>query len=498
MTKFLPPAPAKTKSAAADWVPLSCADVLVRYWREPTGEPYAHPYHLAPLVEIFDRCVSEGNVEHAVHAPVQHGKSQLALAFLIYFALIKPGRSHIYSTYSATRADEVRLLFEKYALEAGLNPQGSGDSLTLRGSTTIRFVSAEGAITGNPCTGVALVDDPFKGYSDANSLAHRTRVHQNYDSVIGTRVHPGASRIVLSARFHPEDLIGYVTRDVPASEEGPAIAGFPYLKIPALCVDPETDPLHRKLGDASWPAKRPREWLARRMRNRAVWAALYQGDPKSAADLKFHGEAPRYTVLPTSGLFYGHGMDLAFTIKTSSDHSCFVSGVRVGSRLFVTSMRRVKVDPEVFKTMAVADYNRQPARAVFFGSGPEVAWARRYRAAGMAKLEVIRAQKFGDKLARATLSGLLDAWNSGNVQLPLLAPWAAELEAEVLGFTGKDGEPDDIVDALSGLAQAVGLARVNGVSDGWNVNELNKKLGANFRRARADADAARSTWSRFE
>jgi phage terminase large subunit-like protein len=495
--KFKPSTPPVAKTTAADdWVPQSCADVLVRYWREPTGEEYGYPYHLKPLVDIYDRCVDAGNVECAVHAPVQHGKTQLSLAFLIYFALKKPGFSHIYSTYSATRADEVRLSFEGYALAAGLNPQGSGDAVTLRGGTTIRFVSAEGAITGNPCTGVALVDDPFKGFADANSLAHRTRVHQGYDSVIGTRVHPGASRIVLAARWHPEDLTGYVIRDTPESEDGPAIKGFDYLRIPALCDDPENDPLHRKLGDPAWPEKRPKAWLARKQRNRAVWAALYQGDPKSAADLKFHGEAPRFSMLPTTGLVHGHGMDLAFTVKTSSDHSCFVSGVRVGSRLFVTSMRRVKVDPEVFKLMAVADYNRQPARAVFFGSGPEMAWARRYRNAGMHKLELIRAQKYGDKLARATLSGLLDAWNNGNVQIPIHAPWAAELEAEVLGFTGKDGEPDDIVDALSGLAQAVGLASANGV--GWDVNEMNKRLGTSFKRARAERDGGRSTWSTFE
>jgi phage terminase large subunit-like protein len=489
VTKFKPSAAPAKREKTDGWVPQSCADVLVRYWREPTGEEYAYPHHLRPLVELYDRCVFEGDVESAVHAPVQHGKSQLTLAALLFFALVKPGHSHIYSTYSATRADEVRKeIFEPKALAAGLNPQGSGDAIALRGGTTIRFVSAEGAITGNPCTGLAVVDDPFKG-TDANSKAHRTRVHYGYDAIIGTRVHPGASRIVLSARFHPEDLVGYVIKDTPATDEGPAIKGFDYLRIPALCDDPVNDPLKRKLGEPAWPEKRPKEWLARKQRNRVVWAALYQGDPKSAADLKFHGDAPRYSQMPTTGLVQGHGLDLAFTIKTSSDHSCIISGTRVGARLFITSMLRVKLEPEAFKVKAIAHYNKGPARTVFFGSGAEVAWAKRYRSAGMTKLEIIRAQTYGDKLARATLSGLLDSWNCGGVQLPLGAPWADEVEAEVLGFTGKDGEPDDIVDALSGLAHAVGLARANGVtSDGWSLRGTNDRLVKSIRRGREKAD----------
>jgi hypothetical protein len=70
---------------------------------------------------------------------------------------------------------------------------------------------------GGPITGfgadLAIIDDPLKGAEEAGSVTIRTKQQEWYQSVLSTRLHPGAAVVVVQTRWHEDDLSGWLLRD---------------------------------------------------------------------------------------------------------------------------------------------------------------------------------------------------------------------------------------------------------------------------------------------
>lgn len=123
----------------------------------------------------------------------------------------------------------------------------------------------KGGITGFGCM-LAIIDDPYKNWDEAQSYSIRTKVEEFYRFVLRTRMWDGAYLICVMTRWHPADLTTFLARQPQTL----------VLRIPALCESQEIrdkrnaelglpkglpDPLGRKEGESHAPKRQSLEFL---------------------------------------------------------------------------------------------------------------------------------------------------------------------------------------------------------------------------------------------
>lgn len=415
------------------------------------------PEHFAGYCARIERAVG-GGLRLVFAAPPQHGKTEVTLHGLVWLIELFPGLRHAYITYSQRRSRTVARKVRRLLLQRSVEVSGTLDMIQLPHGGQILFTSIDGGITGEPVDGVALIDDPFKNRREADSPRRREVVEDSYREAIETRVHPGASIILLATRWHPADLSGTLIEE-----------GWEYINLPAIAEN-DNDPNGRAVGEALFPAMWPLAELEKK-RGKVLdftWAALYQGRPRPRGGKVFH-EPTFYSELPVTyrGAF---GLDLAYTAKTTADWSVCVelwreeTGDPEKPRFYVRHVDRARVEAPAFAITLRGRHNKRPN------------WRMLWRAAGVEKGAASFLQKSlplrvetppGDKLVSAT--EVAAAWNDGRVLLPDpevfseregfedLEEWLYDFLDVVQNFTGMGKETDDDVDAL-GNAHAALLA----------------------------------------
>lgn len=391
-------------------------------------------------------------------APPQHGKTQVTLHGLVWLILHYPDKRHAYVTYSQRRADSVARQVKRILAAAGVAVTGTLQQMQLPGGGQCLFTSIDGGITGEPVDGVAIIDDPFKNRKEADSAVRREVVEDSYRQAIETRIHPGASCLVLATRWHPLDLSGVLIKE-----------GWEYINLPALAEgavndngQAEGDPNGRAVGEALFPAMWPVEALLEKKRKVGdfTWEALYQGRPRPKGGKVF--KAPSfYAKLPVEGYRGAFGVDLAYTAKTSADWSVCLELLRedrydkTGKPLlpvyYVREVNRAQVDaPEFTLTLRARHAQRKNWPLLWRSSGTEKGAAQFIQKAGI-PLRVKPPP--GDKLVSATAAAA--AWNDGRVLVPdpehfpgVGERWLYAFLDVLQNFTGSGKELDDDVDAL--------------------------------------------------
>jgi len=310
--------------------------------------------------------------------------------------------------------------------------------------------TARSRITGEPISGFLLIDDAYSGAADANSKLVRDNITEWRVSTCEVRVHPGAGRIIMATRWHPDD------------ESARCIAeGWHYLNLPAVAEN-DNDPLGRQIGEALWPSKRPLEYLQKIRRNprigEFVWASLYQGRPRPRGGTIF-GEATWYkpSALPASGFRIGHGLDLAYSRKTSADRSVMLTGYEHNGLIYIVDMLVYQVRADQFAPIGAAQKAKYPGPVRWYRSGTEKGTADLMELHGFEIDNDIPATD--DKFVRALPAST--SWNNHRILVPgsdevdgevVPAPlWVAELLEIVQGFTGVNDSRDDEVDGLAAL-----------------------------------------------
>lgn len=138
-------------------------------------------------------------------------------------------------------------------------------------------------ITGNPAE-LLIIDDPIKDKMDADSLTSRDRVWDEWVNALRSRIAPGGKIIVISTRWHEDDLIGRMIASEGLVETGGVVT---YINLP--CEAEENDLLGREPGEPLAPELgRDKAWMnsvkAKYMNGleggASAWYALYQGRPK--------------------------------------------------------------------------------------------------------------------------------------------------------------------------------------------------------------------------
>lgn len=427
------------------------------------------PTWLEPYSRVLERAVvrpgvdGSGNICVVVAAPPQHGKTELTLRALVWWAIQRPGLRHAYITYNQDRAEEVSRQFSAIAEMAGLRPEGNLAGIRLKGGTTIRFTSVNGSLTGFPVDGVAVIDDPIKGPIEAQSAIVRKRAVEFFDSVVFIRRHPGTSFVVMATRWHPEDLSGVLIK-----------RGWQYINLKAIAEGPvndegtvESDPLGRKPGESLW-SRKPPEFFATERKNAFWWASLFQGEPRPRGGTIF-GEPSMYSRLPTEGFRGAYGLDLAYTAKTHADWSILIEIWRVDPPgkgalplFYVVDVQRKQVSAPEFALTLKAKRSVRGFPMRWYAAGTEKGSADFLKSKGI-PIHVIPPR--GDKFVRA--QAVAAAWNDGRVMIPdpehIRADWLPDFLTVVQGFTGVNDLHDDDVDAL-----AAGFDELNAKAIGFD------------------------------
>ena len=426
---------------------------------------WERPTHLAPYVDVLER-VHGNSLRIVLSAPPQHFKSQTTAHFLVLFMKKHPELRNAYATYSASKAERVSFDASMIAQRAGLQLATNNLDIwrTKEGGQTL-WTSVGGSMTGEPIDGVLVIDDSLKDRKEAESPTIRQNQKDWYHSVADTRVHPGASVIVMMTRWHSEDLAGYLVKQ----------CGFEHINLKAIADERRPPGDNRQPGEALCEWKHPLATLVRR-RTENAWnfASMYQGEPRPRGGALFR-EPTYYTELPTRGFRVTYGIDLSYTEKTHADFSVCVEiwavppprGVGadrtpLGWTFYVVDVQRKQVEAPAFTLTLRAKHSEHPAKFNWYASGTEKGSAQFIRSKGIPI--VVRDPAGRDKFTRAQQTSEL--WNAGRIMVPADAeahPWADVFVDELTSFTGVKDLHDDQVDAL---VAGIDAALLGGDDDG--------------------------------
>lgn len=235
-------------------------------------------------------------------APPRHGKSQLVGVHLPpWFLGHYPNKEVVISAYASGLSEEHsskgKDIFEKWGPTLfDVKPHPDKFSKThwhTEQGGSVLAVGKEGGTTGFGAD-LFIIDDYHASSKEAESASQRESVWSWWQSVITTRLHPGATVIICAVQWHHDDLQGRLKKQI--KQQG---KNFPFeyelIHLPAIAEE-EDDILKRKKGEALWPWWQDESQL-KDIENTVgpyVWAALYQGRPTSRGGTLFKSKYFRY------------------------------------------------------------------------------------------------------------------------------------------------------------------------------------------------------------
>jgi predicted phage terminase large subunit-like protein len=268
-----------------------------------------------------------------ISIPPQHGKSTGSSVFLPAFLLGRnPDLKVCIGSYSATMArdfnrmvqriidtDEYRVLFPDTRLVAGragadARYQRNSDVFECVGYTGgLRVVGRGGPLTGKPVD-VAILDDVYKDYQEANSPVVRESAWKWYTTVVKTRLHNDSQEIIVFTRWHEDDIVGRLEKterivDLKQMADLDAIPDGAWARVnfEAIKTTEKTELDQREIGEVLWPSRHDLPGLlAKRKLDKIQFDCLYQGSPGSAAGKLYAGfktwtSADEFGVLQAKG-----------------------------------------------------------------------------------------------------------------------------------------------------------------------------------------------------
>lgn len=403
--------------------------------------------------------------------PPRHGKTTTATKRGIAWYLARYPDRHVMSLsynedYASTNGREIRQLLLDYGPNFGVEIAKDSKALTdWRTNQGGGLLSAGiyGSITGRPGD-LIIMDDPIKGYEDAYSDIQREKLWNTYGSTILPRQEKNTKIILVYTHWHEDDLGGRLDLNEPGE--------WFELKLPALAED--NDLLGREIGEPLWPSHFDKEMLDH-IRNTSipwVWAAEYQQRPNIEGGGHFRRENFRYASLfrkgvhsyirlhidastskdfPVDKCWKFSTVDLAATVKTSSDYTVFSTYLVTPDweLIHIDQFRdRIESDQHEYYLEEYVFKRHNPrfvgVEDITFGKTLLQKLVRKGK-----RVESLKPDK--DKVTRAL--NAVGYMAAGRIYFLKGAPWLQELESELELFD--HGAHDDQVDTLAYAAKVL-------------------------------------------
>lgn len=425
------------------------------------------PRHIIEIERFVLDALADGDQKLTIEKPIRHGGSVYVSWHFPFWLLgsfpwmnvgIVSHEQGFASSWGAKVRDSMIEFGSSFGVEVSRDFSArSWWEIEKHGGSMRSFGIKAGGMTGRGFD-VLIFDDLIKNAADADSETTRDMQWEFLTGTAMGRREPGALLIIMSARWHEDDLIGRIHREQPGE--------YRRLRLPAIAEEPDEDypdpdQLGREPGQALWPQRWPLHRLEKRRveQGEYYFNANFQQRPTSPQGTIFKRTWwKRWSQLPPSFDFSCWSWDMSFKDKESS--SFVVGGCwgRIGASFYLRWQVRGQWSFSKTKEMLVASITR-----------PEYSDARSNvfiedKANGTAIIDDLRATIGGlipietgpnSKLARArSITGYVEA---GNVFIPEAGTeaaldqddkaWVAAYINEHAGFP--KGAHDDQVDMTS-------------------------------------------------
>ncbi len=414
-----------------------------------------------------------------VSMPPRHGKSWLIDVFLPVWWLSRHPRDQIIlagygEQFARLWGAQVRDKIIEHGETLNLvvsKERNAADDWALNVGGGMVCTGVGGSLTGRGAD-LLIIDDPIKNEQEAYSQVYRDRMWDWWQATAFTRLQPHGVCIVISTRWHEDDLIGRINKNDEKHL-------WQHVKLAALAE--KDDPLGRKEGTPLWPERFPDDpdySLRKGSMSPYWWAALFQQHPSPEGGGLILRDWFRY-YHPTEQAILDEAdqwiqsWDPALSDKPTADY--WVGQVwarRKGSFYLVDQARGHYTLAQAIEVMRNWNLKYPQARAKLMENsamGPAMKQTLHHEIPG-----IIPVPAKGTK--RSRIEAITPFMMAGNVYLPenengTKPKWVWEFVEECASYP--TGTNDDIPDAA---AQA-----------------LNFLSPAGWRQARADAKAAEAT-----
>lgn len=354
-----------------------------------------------------------------------------------------------------------RDLIEKYPEELGYQlSQTSQAADEWENSEGGYFFSAgvTGSIAGRRAH-LGMIDDPVGSREQADSQIYRDKVWEWYRWDFTRRLQPNASVVIISTRWHEDDLVGRLLAKEPGEWE--------LIHVPFTVETAEQeaiDPLGRKIGERIWPEYFTADMEKELRKDPRAWQALQQGSPSPDEGAHFTQEMlvgyNSYNDIPKDLRIYSVS-DHAVRTKQMNDRTCIIN-------FGVDSRNHIWILPDVWWKRADTLEATEQMLAVAKRHKPITWWSGRDNIRGsigpFLRQRMLEEQIYvslvevveGKDLTKRS-QAIHGRCSMGMVHFPVFASWWAQAQDEILKFPR--ASHDDFVAALAligmGLDQLV-------------------------------------------
>lgn len=448
--------PEQQRAAASELISRRAArSRLLDFVRYTTPRWSDGPIHRV-ICDELDNVVSGQCDRLILLCPPQHGKSTITSKRLAAYILGRdPTQEVIGVSASAPLAEEFgaatrdcinspeyRKLFQRTLLRQ--DSRAKGRWRTDQGGGYYA-VGVGGDLYGRG--GMAIIDDPFGSWEDAQSETNRKRVINWYTGTLYNRIHPSKPIIVIQHRMHENDLVGYLLN----AEK----SGGDKWRVVLLPARVDAPPWPERYGPAQL------ERIRMNMHPRQ-FAALYMQNPTPDDGTEFKAEWWRYVDMlpPADQLTIYMSGDFAVTEQQKSkddpDYSVLkVFGIDHNRNVYVMDCWADRVESDKLIMQMVRMFKRwRPSR--FIGeSGPIRRAIEPFLKMAMKETSIFATIEWlpsvHDKVTATTAFQAM--MSNGRVHWPH-TDWAEATKSEMLKFPG--GAHDDRVDACSLFGRFIG------------------------------------------
>lgn len=442
------------------------------------------PHHQLILNKLDQHFIHGENGRLIVVAPVGHGKS-------VYSSLLTPAfqfginpheriiaAGHTQEFVENAIAKKVRGIiqsdrYKKVFPNTIISSESrAADYFTLvqqRPGTPGHYLAkgVGGGISGFRATRI-VADDLFPNMQKACSKAFRDLASTWWHSDLSTRLLPGGNTVLVITRWVATDVVGEL---LEAMEKGGE--RWETVILPALCEDPENDPMGRKEGEALWPDYHTAESLLIKKANipATSWHALYQCAPTSAGGgliqeewFKYWEELPKPEMVKRRFVSF----DVANTANARSDWSVGTCWLETyDKRYYLVDIVRARVEFPDLVRMITEFSSRHSAQAILVedaGAGQSLLQAYKGK---MPAPMIPMSPRNASKVFR--VDEITPLFEAGAVLLPKRHELLPEVTRELIEGVG--GKHDDILDSI---AHALRWSR------GSNIKRGTRKLHGAF------------------
>lgn len=241
---------------------------------------------------------------------------------------------------------ETTLMGRNAKIRGRTNDVRKSDEFTIVGKGGSYKSAGVGVGIGGLGADLVIIDDPYKDWIEANSPNRRETVLNWYKSVVLNRLSPTGKVIIVTTRWHEDDLVGALLNE---AESDPEAEQFEVISLPEIQDEHNKYPHHldpRKHGELLWPSRYNAAWVKARMKTMGsiMWSALFQQAPSVSSGAIFKSKHFKYFKYLPKIDYYALSVDCTFKDLETSDYVVGTVWAVSGANKYLVYIFRDKLD----------------------------------------------------------------------------------------------------------------------------------------------------------